>query len=154
MQEGQTVDYLRDIRTVELAIVDRTAEKTDEHFVIPRDLFVANYKSNQANQKANKPLVYIDEASLPAKVAVVKYYENADVRDIAKDEKSPATAGRGLEGIARRAAGRAKAPTWIAASIWPERMSIQDKQGHDLGTFLPLAARFRTKVRPSGSPRS
>src|SRR6185369_367053 len=31
MQEGQTVDYLRDIRTVALAIVDRSDKATDEH---------------------------------------------------------------------------------------------------------------------------
>src|SRR6185503_19019894 len=46
MQEGQTVDYLRDIRTVELAIIDRSAPSTDEHVVVPRDQLVENYRKN------------------------------------------------------------------------------------------------------------
>src|SRR4029079_5738112 len=47
MQEGQTVDYLRDIRTVELALVDRSGKETDEHVVVPRDLLLANYRLRQ-----------------------------------------------------------------------------------------------------------
>ena len=31
MQEGQTVDYLRDIRTVELAIIDRSGKEVWEY---------------------------------------------------------------------------------------------------------------------------
>src|SRR5207248_3468709 len=48
MQEGQTVNYLRDIRTVELAIVDRSAKETDEHVIVPRDVLLANYQANRA----------------------------------------------------------------------------------------------------------
>lgn len=51
MQEGQTVNYLRDIRSVELALVDRAASKeTDEHIVIPRSRLLANYIANLAKR--------------------------------------------------------------------------------------------------------
>ncbi|HMC10230.1 MAG TPA: hypothetical protein VKH44_03030, partial [Pirellulaceae bacterium] len=88
MQEGQTVDYLRDIRTIELAIVDRSADKTDEHVVVPRDLLVANYEANLPLVKEGKPPRFIENDLVPAKVAVLTYYKNADVRDLTPGEKT------------------------------------------------------------------
>src|SRR5207253_11473671 len=66
MQEGQTVNYLRDIRTVELAVLDRSADATDDHVVIPREILESNYATNKRLQAVGKPPEYIDEKSLPA----------------------------------------------------------------------------------------
>src|SRR5262245_20535742 len=133
MQEGQTVDYLRDIRTVELAIVDRSAKETDEHVVVPRDLLLANYRANQAGGEA----VYIDHKQLPVKIAVLKYFENADVEDLKPGEKSHATSGRGLqEKLVERRAGKGT-DTDSKVDVPGAYVQIADKtSGKDLGTYL------------------
>lgn len=136
MQEGQTVNYLRDIRTVELAIVDRSAEKTDDHVVIPRDVLVANYEANQPLMKAGKPPQFIDDPRLPAKVAVLTYFKNADVKDLAAGEKSRATAGRGLkEALVERPAAKGT-DTEGGVDLAGAYVQLADKDGKDLGTFL------------------
>jgi ABC-type transport system involved in cytochrome c biogenesis permease subunit len=135
MQEGQTVNYLRDIRTVELAIVDRSAEKTDEHIVIPRDMLVANYEQNRSLVKAGKEPRFIDNPVLPVKVAVLEYYRNADVRDVA-GEKNLATTGRGLkEALVERPAATGT-DTDGGVDLAGAYMRFASKDGKDLGTFM------------------
>jgi ABC-type transport system involved in cytochrome c biogenesis permease subunit len=99
LQEGQTSNFLRDIRTTELALIDRSGQETDDHVVIPRTLLEENYRSNARRQEAGEAPVYIADPQnkLPFDVAVVAYYRNADVRDLKPGEKTPATAGRGLK---------------------------------------------------------
>jgi ABC-type transport system involved in cytochrome c biogenesis permease subunit len=136
MQEGQTVNYLRDIRTVELAFVDRSNEETDEHFVIPRDMLVSNYQANQPLLKAGKPAKFIDDPSLPAKVAVVTYYKNADLRELAAGEKPQATAGLGLkETLVERPAAKGTDMD-SGVDLAGAYVQFADKDGKDLGTFL------------------
>jgi len=137
MQEGQTLNYLRDIRTVELAIVDRTDKEMDEHFVVPRNLLVANYEANESRQSAGEPLQYIDQKQLPFKIAVVKYFENAMVEDLKPGEEPKATAGRGLEEtlVARRA-GKGT-DTGGEVDIAGAYVKFVDRDGdRDLGTYL------------------
>jgi ABC-type transport system involved in cytochrome c biogenesis permease subunit len=133
MQEGQTVDYLRDIRTVELALVDRSAKETDEHVVVPRDMLLANYRANEAG----KGTVYIDDPQLPVKIAVLQFFENADVEDLKPGEKSPATAGRGLtEKLIERRAGKGT-DTDSKVDVPGAFVKFADKEtGDDLGTYL------------------
>jgi len=136
MQEGQTVDYLRDIRTVELAVVDRSDKDTDEHVVVPRNMLLANYDTNQARQSAEKPLEYIDLKLLPLKVAVVKYFDNALVEDLKPGEKSLATAGRGVdETLVERRTGKGT-DTGGEVDIAGAYVKFVDREEHDLGTYL------------------
>jgi ABC-type transport system involved in cytochrome c biogenesis permease subunit len=106
LYEGETTNYLRDIRTVELAFVARSADGEEEHVVIPRDLLIANSQKNQplveaalkAQQPLDKlPLEYLDHPLLPVKLAVLTYYRNASVVSRDPGELTPATAGRGLQ---------------------------------------------------------
>jgi len=55
LQEGQTTNYVRDIRTVELALVDRSSDKTDDHVVVPWSVLMRNYADNV--RKQNKTAV-------------------------------------------------------------------------------------------------
>jgi ABC-type transport system involved in cytochrome c biogenesis permease subunit len=136
MQEGQTVNYLRDIRTVELALVDRSAEKTDAHIVIPRDILVANHAKNRSLVKSGKTPVFIDHSKLPVKVAVLEYYKNADVRDVQAGEKNLATAGRGLkEALIERPAAKGTDSDG-GVDLAGAYIQFQSKSGEDLGTFM------------------
>jgi ABC-type transport system involved in cytochrome c biogenesis permease subunit len=142
LQEGHTTNYLRDIRTTELAIVDPSGEKTDDVFAIPRPVLETNYFQNQALIKAGKepqPIrdKYKGYEQLPFDVAVLDYYKNADIRDLAKGEQPIATAGRGLkETIVERKAGKGTdmdAGVDLAAAY----LKFTEKEtGKDLGTYL------------------
>jgi ABC-type transport system involved in cytochrome c biogenesis permease subunit len=136
MQEGQTVDYLRDIRTVELAIVDRSDKETDEHVVVPRSMLIANYHANNAKQTAEQPLEYIDLKVLPLKLAVVKYFDNALVEDLKPGEKPIATAGRGLgETLVERRTGKGT-DTGGEVDIAGAYVKFVDRDDRDLGTYM------------------
>lgn len=136
MQEGQTVNYLRDIRTIELALVDRSAEKTDAHVVVPRDVLLENYRENAPLVKAGKSPRFIEHSALPAKVGIIEYYKNADVRDLKPDEKTAATAGRGLkEALVERPAAKGTDSDG-GVDLAGAYVQFQSKDGKDLGTFL------------------
>src|SRR5262245_43991071 len=136
MQEGQTVNYLRDIRTVELALVDRSSDKTDDHIVIPRDMLIENYDTNKPLLKGGKAPSLLTSDLLPVKVAVLAYYKNADVKDLTPGEKSLATTGRGLkEALVERPAAKGT-DTDGGVDLAGAYVQFADKDGKDLGTFL------------------
>lgn len=92
IREGETVNYVQDIRTVELAIIDASDSKTDDVTVVPRSLL-----------KLDAP---IHDDQLPFDVEVVEYLQNAELQRAKPEDKNQATAGAGLQWIAvRRKAG-------------------------------------------------
>ena len=141
LQEGQTVNYLRDIRTVELAIIDRS-DKEDRraHRHSARSLLDANYRnSNSPPCKAAKRRRCLHRRTSCCRfdVAVLAYYRNADVRDVKASEKIAGHRRPRPEGSSRRAADRQGHRHATAASIWPAPMSSSpSKDGKDLGTYL------------------
>jgi hypothetical protein len=98
LMEGQASNFVRDIRTVELALIDSSGKETDEHIVIPRPILEANFRENiRLGKQGKEPVAIADPQNvLPFKVSVLEYYKNADVEDRASEDKTPATAGVGL----------------------------------------------------------
>lgn len=139
LMEGQTKNYVHDIRTVELALIDRSDQETDEHIVVPRRLLEANYRTNVRLANQDKPPVYIADLQglLPLNVAVLEYYKNADVRDRGPADKTPATAGIGLaKTIIERPAAKGT-DTGGGVDLAAAYVRFADKQsGRDLGTYL------------------
>ncbi|HEY2893783.1 MAG TPA: hypothetical protein VGJ16_06215, partial [Pirellulales bacterium] len=88
IREGETVNFVQDIRTVELAVVDPSDPKTDDVVVVPRSIL----KSEQT----------IRDGQLPFEVTVVEYLQNADLRKAKAEDENPATAGAGLAWKAQR----------------------------------------------------
>lgn len=82
IKEGETVNFVQDIRTVELAVVDSSDPKEDVVVVVPQHFL--------------KQKELIQHKELPFDVEVVKYLPNTAVPRQLKDEKSLATAGAGL----------------------------------------------------------
>ena len=139
LQEGQTINYLRDIRTTELAIIDRSAKETDDHIIIPRSLLEQNFRANQRLQKAGKPVQYIADPAnkLPFDVAVLGFYRNADVRDLAPGEKSLATAGRGLKEVIDELPVAKGTDMGGGVDLAAAYVKFAEKKtGKDLGTYL------------------
>lgn len=92
--EGETVNFARDIRTTELAIVQRGNE-TDTMTVVPRNLLKASY------EKQSK----ISNDQLPFDMIVRDYMKNSNIEEGEPGEGNPATAGAGLHVLALPARG-------------------------------------------------
>ena len=84
--EGETVNYVQDIRTVELAVVGPADPKTDDVVVIPRGLLQAGGT--------------IRDEALPFDVDVVKYLPNSTLKAAKSESANLATSGAGLQWVA------------------------------------------------------
>ncbi len=134
--EGHTTNYVRDIRTTELAIIDPTDPETDQVVVVPREILEANARENRRLLAKDQPPVFVSDEKLPFKLAVLEYHKNTDVRDLKTDEKSLATTGRGLKEtlVIRQPARGADANNTV--DMAGAFVRLQDKDGKDLGTFM------------------
>lgn len=144
LTEGQTSNYLRDIRTTELAMIDRSGAKEDQHFVVPMNALVANAEKNAKaidkegviDTKLLKPIPD-PKGILPVTVSVAKYVRNADLRKLKADEKSSANKGIGeTHTIVERTAAKGT-DTEGSVDLGAAYIHFKDKKtGEDLGTFL------------------
>ncbi len=160
LQEGQTTNYMRDIRTTELAIIDPSDPKTDEHIVIPRRLLLESHNSTLAAAKRNAPPVSVVDKDrlLPFQVAVLEYHANSDVRPVKPDEKTPATAGRGLKEALISLPAAKGTDMGGGVDFAGAYVKLTSHDGKDLGTYLvsQLAseqkdpARFAERVTVDG----
>ncbi len=89
--EGQSLSYAEDIRTVELAIVDKSDAKEDQVAAVPLELLTQAYESGQV----------LDDPNLPFAVSVKKYIQNARTRYLQPGEENLATQGLGLLKLAQ-----------------------------------------------------
>jgi ABC-type transport system involved in cytochrome c biogenesis permease subunit len=87
MQEGETVNFVQDIRTLEFAVVDRSSPEEDRVTVIPKSVLVAAADSKQP----------IDHELLPFKIKVERFLQNSSLRKVKPGDKNPATVGLGTE---------------------------------------------------------
>jgi ABC-type transport system involved in cytochrome c biogenesis permease subunit len=84
--QGETVNYVQDIRSVELAVVDSSDPKTDDVVAVPRAMLQAKKT--------------IQHDFLPFDVQVVEYLQNSALRPAKPEDKNLATAGAGLQHVA------------------------------------------------------
>lgn len=93
--EGRTANFARDIRTVELAVVDDSDPGEEKIVVVPASLLTAGEK--------------ISHDQLPFDIHILECFRNANlVSPETTKEENPATAGNGLRFVAepaRRASG-------------------------------------------------
>jgi ABC-type transport system involved in cytochrome c biogenesis permease subunit len=91
IREGETVNFVQDLRSVEVAIIDSTDPKEDDVVVVPTSILIG---------KAGTDFATIQHKDLPFDVRLVKFLQNAMVREIKPDETNLATAGKGQRLIA------------------------------------------------------
>ncbi len=85
--EGQTVNYVYDIRNIELAVVDPSDPQQDDVTVVPQWML--------------EQTKLIRDKQLPFDVEVVRYLQNSDLTKPKDGEPNPATTGFGLTAVAR-----------------------------------------------------
>ncbi|MEX2026829.1 MAG: cytochrome c biogenesis protein ResB, partial [Pirellulaceae bacterium] len=142
LEEGEAANFARDIRTTELAIIDRSQPDADQVTVVPRDLLVKNAEINNLTTAVDWTPVPIKDkpgkdALLPFDVAVLKHYRNHNVRRAQPGEKVLATAGAGTQFVAEAARSSKGTDSNSEVDIGAIYAKLTEKKtGRDLGTYL------------------
>ncbi|MBC7854205.1 MAG: cytochrome c biogenesis protein ResB, partial [Pirellulaceae bacterium] len=87
MAEGQTVNYVYDVRNTELAITRKLGDGQEEVFAIPRSKLLRSAATNTP----------IQDESLPFEVQVVNYFDNSTLRRTKSKDKLPYTKGAAFD---------------------------------------------------------
>ncbi len=113
--EGQTTSIARDIRSVELAVIDRSPIDFDRVIVVPGSRLVEGRK--------------ISDERLPFDIEVVEFMKNSNLRKVAGGDVNLATTGVGNEWIAEpiRSAGGAEASQAVDLASAYVRFVPKDK---------------------------
>lgn len=139
LQEGQTTDFMRDIRTIELAFIDRSDPEQDRQVVIPASLLLANAAANENRIVADQsPLPVPDpDDQLPVSVCVLSVLKNHEIKPRAAEDDNPATQGRGLKETAIAIPASTGTDSSGGVDFAAAYVKLLDKKsGQDLGTYL------------------
>ncbi|MFO0901933.1 MAG: cytochrome c biogenesis protein CcsA [Pirellulales bacterium] len=133
IREGETVNYVQDIRAVELAIVDPSGADADEVVAIP---ITEKGKATPYGEAKSKAAAA--DLKLPFDVEVVEFYKNSgSLRRPEKEDKNPATAGIGLTYIVDPVAQNTGASSAGGVDVAAAYVKFSDAaSGADLGTYL------------------
>ena len=127
LEEGETSSFVHDIRTFELAVIDKTDPKSDRVVAIPRSLLLDSAPTSATG--VAKP---IDFAELPFTVEITRFEPNSHLRAASSQDANPATTGLGVE--------------WFAESKRPG-------SGTDADSKVDMATAYVTlKSRDGGKP--
>jgi ABC-type transport system involved in cytochrome c biogenesis permease subunit len=125
IEEGATADYSQDIRTTELAVIDRSSPEHDTVTVVPEPLLEDNVG------RATR----LDHADLPFTIQVHRWLPNSALRMLAAGQTSPATAGPGQRITAELLPqGTGADDTMDSPSAYVELFA--KTTGQSLGTYL------------------
>jgi ABC-type transport system involved in cytochrome c biogenesis permease subunit len=128
--EGQTVNYAEDIRSAELAIVDKSDTQRDVVTAIPASLLRQALAANEL----------IELPDLPFVIRVKEYFPNAVTRMAQPGETVQATAGWGSMRLAEERPQSTGAAKEQAVDLPAAYLELLTKEGHkSLGTYLTWA---------------
>ena len=136
IREGETVNFVQDLRSVELAIIDSSDPKEDDVVVVPASVLLAKREKNIGNKSYEYTL--ISHPDLPFDVMVQRFFANAIVREAKPDEQvNLATKGNGLRLVAEDARSGRGTDTGgevdlAAAYVW----LFPKNSEFELGSFL------------------
>ncbi|HWB11277.1 MAG TPA: cytochrome c biogenesis protein CcsA [Pirellulales bacterium] len=123
IREGETVNYVQDIRTQELAIVDRSNPEHDDVVVVPQRLL--------------EPDARIEDKRLPFEVQVLRYLQNTNLRQLKAGEENLADAGQGVSFVVDEARPSSGTDMGGGVDMSAAYVKFVDKEsGKSLGTHL------------------
>ena len=150
--EGETSNYLEDIRTLELAVIEPVEKDEEEVTVIPKSFLQSNKT--------------IHDEHLPFDIDALKFFQNSTLHQSRPDEANPATAGAGLKWVpqSERPIGGVEASKEVDMSAAYIKLLRKDSDTA-IGTYLlsmelepqtvevdgkkyQLALRFKRNYRP------
>ncbi|MCY2965547.1 MAG: cytochrome c biogenesis protein ResB, partial [Planctomycetota bacterium] len=172
IKEGETVNYLQDIREVELAVVDQSAPDKDTTTAIPQSRLMEPFEDtihpffsrsfcrkmpeslrSIFQCKKGDPLITSDE--LPFDVVVVDYLQNSRMGPVGGTDgkvENPATKGLGLTTQATRitASTGVKSEAVDDTSVYVEFRKKGTSESLGVYLFNMLATRFQDSRARSG----
>ncbi len=145
--EGQTVNYAEDIRSAELAIVDKSDPERDKITIVPVWML----------QQAAESDELIEHPSLPFAIRVTEFLPNATTRLAQPGETPRATEGWGTLRIAEERPQSTGASTEQAVDLPAAYLELLSKDNHEpLGTYLtwalPSTAAMTESIDIEGKP--
>ena len=123
IEEGETTSFVQDIRTFELAVIDKSDSKSDRVVAIPRSVVLSK-----------EP---IDVPELPFQMEVTQFVPNSHLRAVSSRDQNPATMGLGTELFAepkKKGAGVDSDSKVDMAAVYVTLTSRAG--GRPLGTYL------------------
>ncbi|GIX03739.1 MAG: cytochrome c biogenesis protein [Planctomycetaceae bacterium] len=126
IREGETVNYVQDIRTFELAVIDPSDPEQDKVTVIPKALLL---QAARTGEPISHPL-------LPFKVKVEQFYANADLRKPREGEQSPADQGLGVSWMIEPQRPGSGTDVDSKVDFPAAYITLYDRADHKLGTWL------------------
>jgi len=121
--EGQSSDFVHDIRRTELAVIDPSHPGHDTVVVVPEDML-------KGGEKISAP-------ELPFDLQARRFLKNADLNPIMARDENPATAGTGLQLIAVKRAEESGVSTDSRADYSAAYVTFMERgTGASLGTYL------------------
>ncbi|HVX11820.1 MAG TPA: cytochrome c biogenesis protein CcsA [Pirellulales bacterium] len=151
IHEGETVNYVQDIRSLELAVVDRSNADYDDVVVVPQSVLRGGQGPGLRNTLGHfggfgewiaslvmsEPQSVIRDDKLPFDVELVRFLQNANLRQIKADEANLADAGQGRNFTVDEA--RASSGTDMGGGVDMSAAYVKfidKKSGDSLGTHL------------------
>ncbi|MBM4077725.1 MAG: cytochrome c biogenesis protein ResB, partial [Planctomycetes bacterium] len=123
LEEGERTDYVHDIRTYELAIIDKTDATEDKVVAIPKGKIVDGNS--------------IDAKELPFIVVIDQLLSNSHLRPLSPGESNPSTTGLGLEWFAEAKRPGSGVDTDSKVDMAATYVTLKPKDGGaPLGTYL------------------
>ncbi len=146
IDEGKSVNYAEDIRTVELALIDPSNPEFDDVATIPKHLLV------EAASATDPAKQVISNEKLPFDVKVLKFLKNSRPDDPKTSEKNLATAGTGLSVVANEVSAGTGTDSDGAVDLTSAYVTLIDKKTKaELGTYL-VGVYFNLINRPEWQP--
>lgn len=132
ISEGETANFVHDIREIELAVIDETDPEQDQVTVIPKSILLTKQEE------------IVSDPKLPFDYELMKFYPNASLRRISslgpeekKQAENPATTGIGKEWIALPTRSSAGTDSDGAVDTPAAYIKIIDKKTNEsLGIYL------------------
>ncbi len=132
IMEGESSNYVQDIRSIELAVIDSSGSQ-DKVVAIPGRLI----------KKGN----LIEDDRLPVNIRVGEFYENSTLEKPKKSESNPADSGYGRSEIAKPVQGSTGTDSASDVDLASAYVTLRTKDGDKtLGTWL--VSQLRTAEQP------
>jgi ABC-type transport system involved in cytochrome c biogenesis permease subunit len=151
IREGETVNYVQDIRSLELAVVDRSNPDRDDVVVVPQSVLLGRQATGMGkvlghfgsfgqrlmSLVAADPSQKIQSDELPFDIKLVEFMQNSNLRRLKEGETNLADAGPGTSFIVDKARSSSGTDMGGGVDMSAAYVKFIDKQnGASLGTYL------------------
>lgn len=133
IREGETVNFVQDVRTMELAFVDRSDPKTDDVVAIPQSYLV--------------PGSTIRSAEVPCTVEVKEYFRNSLLQPARPGQPNLADSGDGMSQVALPRDSGSGTDASGKVDLASSYVTLTNKDGSPVGTYLVSALLDEQQVK-------